>query len=136
MAEKLILSRKQWQAMRRHVSRRLPNEACGLLAGKGAQVRFTRGIPNTERSPVRFRMAPMAQWRAFQKIESAELDLIGIYHSHPKGPDAPSPTDIAEALYPVAQVIWFRVNGSWLARAFNIHAGKVTEISLEIREFV
>ena len=126
----------QWQAMRRHVCRQLPKEACGLLAGKDDRVSFTLGVPNAERSPVRFRMEPKAQWRAFQKIESAGLDLIGIYHSHPNGPDHPSPTDLAEALYPVAQVLWFRSKGRWQARGFKIQGGKATEIPLEIGESV
>jgi len=132
MIEKLILRREHWQAMRRHVSRRLPLEACGLLAGKNDRVEMTLGIYNAERSPVRFRMEPRAQWRAFQRIEAAGLDLVGIYHSHPNGPEAPSPTDIAEALYPVAQVIWYRVDGKWRARGFQIQGGKATEITLEI----
>ncbi len=134
MAEKLILPRNHWQRMRRHVSRRLPLEACGLLAGKNDQVEMTLGIPNADRSPVRFRMEPRAQWRAFQRIEAAGLDLVGIYHSHPNGPEAPSPTDIAESMYSVAQVIWFRVDGEWRARGFQIEGGKGIEISLEFVE--
>ena len=134
MAEKLILSRNHWRAMRRHVSRRLPLEACGLLAGKNDRVESTLGICNEERSPVRFRMEPRAQWRAFQRIESAGLDLVGIYHSHPNGPDRPSPTDISEALYPVTQIIWFRVNGRWQSRAFTIRGGEVSEVILEFLE--
>jgi proteasome lid subunit RPN8/RPN11 len=134
MAEKLILSRNHWQAMRRHVSRCLPLEACGLLAGKNGRVDSTLGISNEERSPVRFRMEPRAQWRAFQRFEAAGLDLVGIYHSHPNGPDHLSPTDIAEALYPVTQVIWFRVNGRWQSRAFKILGGEVTDVTLEFLE--
>jgi proteasome lid subunit RPN8/RPN11 len=132
MTEKLILRRTHWQAMRRHVSRRDPLEACGLLAGKNERVETTLGIHNSERSPVRFRMEPRAQWRAFQRIEAAGLDLVGIYHSHPNGPDVPSPTDIAESMYPVVQIIWFREDGDWRARGFMIGGGKVTEISLEL----
>jgi proteasome lid subunit RPN8/RPN11 len=132
MAEKLILRRETWRAMCRHVSRCAPLEACGLLAGKNDRVEMTLGIYNVERSPVRFRMEPRAQWRAFQRIEAAGLDLVGIYHSHPNGPEAPSPTDIAEALYPVAQIIWFRVDGKWQARGFQIQGGKVAEMPLEI----
>jgi [CysO sulfur-carrier protein]-S-L-cysteine hydrolase len=131
MVEKLVLTRKDWQRMRRHASRRLPLEACGLLAGKNGRVVSTLGVPNAERSPVRFRMEPRAQWRAFQRMEAAGLELVGIYHSHPNGPEAPSPTDIAEAMYPVAQIIWYRADGKWRGGGFRIEGGKVTEISLE-----
>jgi proteasome lid subunit RPN8/RPN11 len=132
MAEKLILSVEHWQAMRRHARRCAPLEACGLLAGKNGLVEMTIGIPNAERSPLRFRMEPRAQWRAFQRIEAAGLELVGIYHSHPNGPEAPSPTDIAEALYPVAQIIWYQVDGRWQARGFWIEAEKAAEINLEV----
>ena len=134
MTEKLVLRREAWQAMRRHVQRRLPEEACGLLAGKDGRVEWTLGVPNAERSPVIFRMEPMAQWRAFQRIEAAGLELVGIYHSHPNGPETPSPTDIAASLYPVAQVIWCRMQGRWQVRAFRIQAGEVTGMPLEFSE--
>jgi [CysO sulfur-carrier protein]-S-L-cysteine hydrolase len=131
MAEKLILRRSHWQAMRRHVSRHFPLEACGLLAGKNEQVEMAFGIPNAEQSPVRFRMEAGAQWRAFQHMESAGLDLLGIYHSHPNGPDHPSETDIAESMYPAAQIILYKVKGRWQACAFQIEGGKANEIILE-----
>ena len=131
MVEKLILTWEHRRRMGRHVSRNAPLEACGLLAGEKERVEFTLGIPNAERSPVRFRMEPRAQWRAFQRIESAGLELVGIYHSHPNGPNHPSPTDIADALYLVAQIIWFREGGRWQARGFVIEGGKATEIALE-----
>ena len=117
--------------MRRHVGRCAPLEACGLLAGNNGRVEMRLGIPNAERSPVRFRMEPHAQWRAFQRMQAAGLELMGFYHSHPNGPDQPSPTDILEMLYPVAQIIWFRGDGRWQARGFRIEGGKVAEIILE-----
>ncbi len=126
-----MLTRKTWQAMHRHVSRRAPLEACGLLVGKNNRVETTIGIYNAVRSPVRFRMEPRAQWRAFQRIEAAGLELVGIYHSHPNGPDHPSPTDTAEAMYPVAQIVWYRADGEWRARGFQIEGGEATEITLE-----
>ena len=117
--------------MRSHVSRCAPLEACGLLAGKNDRVEMRLGIPNADRSAVRFRMEPRAQWRTFQRIEAAGLDLVGIYHSHPNGPDRPSPTDIAESMYPVAQIIWCRVDSEWRGHGFWIEGGKVAETTLE-----
>jgi proteasome lid subunit RPN8/RPN11 len=134
MVNKLILNRATWLRMRRHVRRYAPLEACGLLAGKEERVERSTGIPNTEQSAVRFRMRAVEQWRAFQQMEAEGLELVGIYHSHPEGPEEPSPTDIAENLYPVAQVIWSRVRGSWQARAFTIENGKAREIPLDIIE--
>ena len=132
MADRFILRRFHWQAMRRHVARRAPLEACGLLAGKGTRVELVLGIPNAEHSPVRFRMEPRAQWRAFQRIESLGLELVGIYHSHPNGPDHPSPTDTAEEMYRVVHVIWYRLNGKWRARAYRIEAGQPIQVPLQV----
>jgi proteasome lid subunit RPN8/RPN11 len=134
MNQKLMLTLKTWQKMRRHVSRCAPREACGLLSGTREQVIWSQGIPNAEASPVRFRMEPRAQWRAFQRMESAGLELVGIYHSHPNGPARPSPTDIAGNMYPVAQLIWFREKGRWQARGYNIENGISVEIPLEIQK--
>lgn len=81
-----------------------------------------------------FRMEPRAQWRAFQRMEIAGLELVGIYHSHPNGPNRPSPTDIAANMYPVAQIIWFREKARWRARGYIIENGIPFEIHLEIQK--
>jgi len=128
----LVLTQAHWRVMRRHVARHAPEEACGLLAGRGARVELVIGVPNSLRSPVRFRMEPRAQWRAFQRLEARGLELIGIYHSHPNGPDHPSATDIAENMYPVVSIIWYPAGGAWAARGFWIESGKLSEVALEV----
>ncbi len=128
----LFLPRTTWQTMRRHVRRRAPLEACGLLAGKEGRVDVVIGVHNMARSPVRFLMEPRAQWRAFNKIEQLGMDLLGIYHSHPNGPQVPSPTDIQEACYAVVQIIWFPQAGKWQAGGFWIEAGQVSVVTLQM----
>ena len=130
--ETLIIPPEVWAAMRRQVSRLAPLEACGLLAGRDGRVELRISIPNAEHSPWRYRMDPRQQWRAFQRIESAGLDLLGIYHSHPGGPDHPSVTDIAEAMYPVVYVILHRAGRKWGLRGFRIEDGRVREVSLQV----
>jgi proteasome lid subunit RPN8/RPN11 len=132
MMEKLILPRTAWQSMRRHVSRRVPLEACGLVAGKDGRVELVIGVRNAARSPVRFLMEPRAQWRAFNRIEQLGLELLGIYHSHPNGPPHPSPTDINEARYTVVQIIWFMESEKWQAAGFWIEAGQVSAVTLQM----
>jgi proteasome lid subunit RPN8/RPN11 len=130
--ERLVMTRRHWQAMRRHVARRAPLEACGLLAGKNDKVEMTLGVRNADRSPLRFRMEARAQWRAFRRIEDLGLELVGIYHSHPNGPQHPSPTEVAEAMYPVVQVVWSPQEGKWQARGFWIEGGMFSEIDLQV----
>jgi proteasome lid subunit RPN8/RPN11 len=66
------------------VESRAPQEACGLLAGKGDITLEVIPITNELHSTVRFRMDPIEQLRAFQLIDDQGLELVGIYHSHPK----------------------------------------------------
>lgn len=114
-----------------HVDSLAPLEACGLLAGKDSRVESVIGVTNQAQSPVRFVMDPIEQLRAFEWIDSQGLDLLGIYHSHPAGPETVSPTDIADSAYAVVQVILSRVEGSWRARGFWIENGGYYEVPLE-----
>jgi len=118
--------------MRRHVMEQAPLEACGLLAGKGESVQAALAVRNAAQSPVRFRMDPQEQWQAFEWIEEQGLDLVGIFHSHPAGPETASVTDIAEAAYDVVQVIWAQANGVWAAHGFWIEAGQASEVALQV----
>lgn len=128
----LIVTTEQMQKMRRHVEAEAPLEACGLLAGKNARVESVQEIRNQAQSPARFVMDPIEQLNAFEWIESCEMELLAIYHSHPAGPATLSATDIAEAAYPVVHIVWSRADGEWQARGFWIENGQVTEATLQV----
>jgi proteasome lid subunit RPN8/RPN11 len=70
------------------------------------------------------------QLRAFEWIDSNGLDLLGIFHSHPAGPETVSVTDIAEAAYEVIHVICSKRDGAWQIRGFWIENGQSFEIPL------
>jgi proteasome lid subunit RPN8/RPN11 len=78
-------------------------------------------------------MDPYEQLDAFEWIDSHALDLLGIFHSHPAGPETVSVTDIAEAAYEVVHVIWSRTSGEWQARGFWIEDGQVINVALVLR---
>ena len=134
MIPELTIKKEDWQEMLDHVDRHIPLEACGLLAGKHHQVEKVLAIQNELHSPVRFRMDPYEQLQAFDWIEANGLDLLGIFHSHPAGPETASATDIAEATYEVVHVIWSRSGDRWGARGFWIGQGKASEVTLRIIE--
>lgn len=117
--------------MQRYVADEAPLEACGLLAGKQNTVETVLKMRNAEQSPVRFRMDAQEQYNAFEWMDANGLELLGIFHSHPSGPEAVSPTDIAEAAYDVVHVIWSCTNQIWKARGFWINRGQVSEIPLQ-----
>jgi len=128
----LKLKREHWNIMRAHVQAHAPLEACGLLAGKNNRVEKVLLIKNQAKSPVKFRMDPKEQLEAFNWIDSKGLSLVGIFHSHPAGPETVSATDIKEAAYDVIQIIWSRTKGNWIARGFWIENKLVSEVTLEI----
>jgi len=134
MADQLILPRTILDEMIDYIASRVPLEACGLLAGKQNQVETMIGVLNQAQSPVRFVMEPYEQLKAFQWIESNGFELLGIFHSHPAGPETASPTDIAEAAYAVTHVILSRRGEGWITRGFWIENGTATETDLHILE--
>jgi proteasome lid subunit RPN8/RPN11 len=132
MFSQLIITQDQYDDMLRHVAEHVPLEACGLLAGRNGKVRKVLPVRNQAQSPVRFVMDPYGQLQAFEWMDSQELELVGIFHSHPAGPETVSATDIREAAYEVVQVIWSRVEdgGDWKVRGFWIQDGQAEEVDL------
>ena len=83
-----------------HAEDDLPNECCGMIAGRdGAATRVLRA-KNSEGSPFMYVMEPMEQLRMMEAIEDAGEDLLAIYHSHTRSAAYPSRTDVELAFYP------------------------------------
>jgi len=132
MIQALTLGESLLNEMIAYVKQHLPLEACGLLAGKKDRAEKMIGVWNQAQSPVRFVMDPREQLNALDWIESHDLDLLGIFHSHPTGPETVSPTDIAEAAYPVVHIVLAPHGHDWQARGFWIKAGKAIEVTLQV----
>jgi [CysO sulfur-carrier protein]-S-L-cysteine hydrolase len=130
----LSLTNEQIRQMIAHVDSHAPLEACGLLAGRGSNVESVLMVTNQAQSPVRYVMDPIEQLHAFEWIDSQGLDLLGIFHSHPAGPETVSPTDIAEAAYDVVYIILARVDGAWRTRGFWIQDGSYQEVTLQMSQ--
>ena len=128
----LELSNALLHEMITYVDRHAPLEACGLLAGKGARAEKMIGVLNQAQSPVRFVMDPYEQLHAFEWIEANGFELVGIFHSHPTGPETVSATDIAEAAYKVVHLILAPRENQWQARGFWIDEGAAHEVALQI----
>ncbi len=79
-------------------------------------------------------MDPKQQIKTILDIEKKGLQLLGIYHSHPLGPQSPSEIDIAQAYYPeVAHlIVSFLDNTNPITRAFTITEDEVNEIPFMI----
>ena len=142
MAERkalLRLTTAHVAAMLAQVRAALPEEACGILAGLNGVVTRVLPITNSLHSPVRFRMDAQEQLEALLWLEENQLELLAIYHSHPAGPERPSPTDVEEFAYaPALTLIWSPRTGpsgapaDWRVRAFAIHNKAVREVKMQI----
>lgn len=124
----------QLAEMRAHVEACLPLEACGLLAGSDGVVTEVIPVTNEARSPVRFRMRPVEQLAAFERIAAEGRELLAVFHSHPAGPARPSQTDVAEAAYEAVHIIWSPGAATWEARAFWIEGGRVSAVELYVAD--
>lgn len=129
----LELSQPHWEQMRLDVIQHAPEEACGLVAGIHRQSMGIFPVENILHSPVRFRMDPQEQVNTLNLIEQNGWELLAIYHSHPAGPEEPSPTDIAELAYPEAiYLIWYPHGQSWTCKGYTIAEERVDEVGLHI----
>jgi proteasome lid subunit RPN8/RPN11 len=123
-----------------HAGREPCCECCGLLAGSGGII--TRAFPatNAAKNPATaYEIAPQELFRLMHEIRAARLELLGIYHSHPKGKNEPSPTDIARAFYPDAAyfiispcAVSMSEGAAQPVRAFSIRDGRATELKIEV----
>jgi proteasome lid subunit RPN8/RPN11 len=133
MNEVLTISQAQWTQMRDQLQAALPEEACGLLAGRDTRVEAVYPLENAARSPIRFVIDPGAQVAAMLQMEADGQELLAVYHSHPQGPPHPSGTDIREAGYlGIVHLIWFRNDGEWQCHAFLIENDAYHAIPLKI----
>jgi len=130
----LILTKEQLQNIIEHVDAHAPLESCGLLAGRGSTVEKIFFVQNQAQSALRYVMNPIEQLAAFEWIDSNDMELLGIFHSHPNGPETVSPTDIAESAYAVMNIILSRSGKSWHARGFWMQDNDYTEAPLQITE--
>jgi len=88
-----------------HAVRAAPEECCGILLGQGALIE--RAVPAANVHPTprsHFEIDPQALIDAYRAARAGGPEVIGYYHSHPRGPAAPSTTD--RALAPGDGRVW------------------------------
>jgi proteasome lid subunit RPN8/RPN11 len=112
-----------------HAVAALPNEGCGLLAGRDGRVERFYPMRNADQSRSTYRLDPKEQFQVFNEIETKGWELTGIFHSHTQTEAYPSETDRRQAFYPEAHYVLVsladRANPE--LRAFTIIEGVVGE---------
>jgi proteasome lid subunit RPN8/RPN11 len=111
----------------------LPNETCGLLAGKGNVIHKRFAMTNTDHSPEHFSFDPSEQFQVLRSARSEGLELIANFHSHPETPSRPSIEDIRLAYDPdILYLILSLAAETPVLKAFRIQNGISNEESIEI----
>jgi [CysO sulfur-carrier protein]-S-L-cysteine hydrolase len=100
MLFRLLLLRKLYEQMIAQARAELPNECCGLLAGrfeddgKVARVLDCYPLVNLAASPREYLSEPKSMFEAVRGMDQKGLDILAVYHSHPTSAPIPSRTDL------------------------------------------
>ena len=106
-----------------------PNESCAILFGKKDQVSDLFLVENIEESPINFTISNDQLIEGYKIAEEKELDVIGIFHSHPDSDAFPSNTDKKfMQSNPVVWMIYSGINKNF--RAFVLESD-IIEIPIE-----
>ena len=95
---KLQIQPEAHRQMRQHAEADYPDECCGFFYGVDGEVRqlhIARKVENAKEGDRsnRFQIAPQDYRKAEQYASENDLDLLGVYHSHPDHPAEPSEHD-------------------------------------------
>ena len=101
----LIVPRAIYDDMIAQARSELPNECCGLLAGKiqepgaekqGPVIRVVRrfGLVNAAASPKEYLSDARGMFEAERDRRRLGLEFVAVYHSHPTSAPVPSRTDL------------------------------------------
>lgn len=108
---KISITNAHVSDLKKHLIDGFPNEQCGFVFG----IRNNKTHKTTEIKPVknikkgdqkrRFEIDPLDYMKAERYALENDIDLIGIYHSHPLHPAIPSVHDHKQALESISYII-------------------------------
>ena len=119
-----------WKQLQELSEASYPFEGCGLLLGplaKEKEVRKIVTLKNILRDQGRgrfdFTFSPQEFMEAQLSAEKENLDVVGIYHTHPDHPPRPSATDASQPML-----------AGWINVIAAVHGGKFKEAKAWWRE--
>jgi len=100
----LSLARPVYDEIAAHARAGAPREACGVLGGEFGDERshvhrHDRAENVADRPRRAYALDPEEQFALMEGIEDEGHEVVGFYHSHPRGPPVPSAADEAEATW-------------------------------------
>ena len=131
------LSRGDYLAVLGHCYDGLPDEACGMLAGRlrpgsllpDGRIDVVYPCKNADASARTYTVDSRDLIRALRDAESKGLELVGVFHSHTHTDAWPSATDVRQAAEPNwLYVIVSLKDGDPVLRSFRIVDGNIGEV--------
>lgn len=135
----VTLPKEEYRKLLAHAVSCLPEEACGLIAGQKREgekyITKVYLLPNADRSPTHFSIAPQDQLNAILDMRKNGLQPLGNWHSHPETPSRPSEEDRRLAYDPSASyLILSLAEKKPVLRSFAITAETAEREELIIKE--
>ncbi len=135
MQKSLVLLQNHIELLTIHAKKNIPNESCAILFGKIENENFAVKdvflAKNIEDSPVNFTISNDELIMAYGEAEKRNLEVIGIFHSHPDSIAYPSLTDKKYMeINPVPWVIYSNKKNEFKAYIFE---SEIMPMSLEIK---
>ena len=114
--QKIRLSESDKKILSEYSENQKPNESCAILFGKNDQVLDLFLTENIEKSSTSFTISNKQLIESYKIAEEREMEVIGIFHSHPDSDAYPSNTDKQfMQSNPVAWVIYSGINKNFKA---------------------
>jgi len=114
--QKIILKQSDKKILAQYSENQKPNEACAILFGKEDKVLDIFLTDNIEESPVNFTISNEQLIEAYKIAEDQNVEIVGIFHSHPNSEAFPSNTDKKfMQSNPVAWIIYSGINKNFKA---------------------
>jgi len=129
------IDRERLDAIVAHARRDAPDECCGIVGARDGVAVFVMELENTEHSPLRFNVSSVDILRAFNAMEDAGVEHVGIYHSHTRSAPYPSQTDISQAaLWPGIEwlIVGLTRGTDPVVRSYLVDDGVVTEVEVTV----
>jgi proteasome lid subunit RPN8/RPN11 len=122
-------------AMVAHCVREAPLECCGILCGTFPRVSLFYPLRNENQSETRYNADPNDLIAAHIDFRQRGVEILALYHSHPRWEAVPSQTDLAENYYgPVPRIIVSLKGDAPEVRVWRLDTDSFQELTWEVVE--
>ena len=95
--ESIVLAQKEKDKLVTHAISEQPSESCAMLFGKKVgdnwNIKEVFLTQNIDDSQTNFTISPEELLKGYQIAEKNQLEVVGVFHSHPNSDAIPSNTD-------------------------------------------